>query len=99
MANKQSLFFKISKACFSLLLEIRIQFTRQLKNGGFFGFCYNYFIDNKTLDKIIEDFVQKGGRINSYYITNPRRKPTLVFYKRWYRGRNIREAISRALAG
>jgi hypothetical protein len=64
-----------------------------------FLFCYNYFIINKTLDEVIEDFIQKGGRINSYYLTNPKSNPTLVFYKRWYRGRNIREAITRALAG
>lgn len=56
-------------------------------------------MDNKTLDKEIKDFIQKGGRINSYYLTRSKSNPTLVFYKRWYRGRNIREAIKRALAG
>lgn len=61
--------------------------------------CYNYLIINKTLDEVVKDFIQKGGRINSYYLTNLKRSPTLVFYKRWYRGRNIREAITRALAG
>ena len=55
-------------------------------------------INTKTLEEIIEDFKSKGGRINSYYLKNPKKSPTLVFYKRWFRGRNIREAIARALA-
>ena len=54
---------------------------------------------NETIDEVVEDFIQKGGRINPYYLTKPKSKPALVFYKRWYRGRNIREAITRALAG
>jgi hypothetical protein len=48
---------------------------------------------------VVEHFIKKGGRINSYYLTNPKRNPVLVFYKNWYRGRNIKEAIKRALAG
>jgi len=49
---------------------------------------------------MIDDFLKKGGRINKNYIKNPSKRPALVFYKNWwYRGRNIREAISRALAG
>lgn len=56
-------------------------------------------MENETLDEVIKDFIQKGGRINSYYLTRPKSRPTLVFYKRWYKGRNIREAIRRALSG
>ncbi|MFV1917076.1 MAG: hypothetical protein ACC618_01110 [Patescibacteria group bacterium] len=66
---------------------------------GSFLLCYTYFIVNETLDEVVEEFIQKGGRIDSYYLTNPKRNPALVFYKRWYRGHNIREAITRALAG
>jgi hypothetical protein len=56
-------------------------------------------MDNKKIGEVIKDFIQKGGRINSYYLTNHKGKPALVFFKRWFRGRNIREAITRALAG
>jgi len=48
---------------------------------------------------MIENFLEKGGKINKNYLKNPSKGPVLVFYKRWYRGKNIREAISRALAG
>jgi hypothetical protein len=51
------------------------------------------------LEELIEAFKNKGGRINKYYVQNPKKGPTLVFYKRWYRGKNIRDAINRALAG
>jgi len=58
-------------------------------------------IDNKALalEELVKGFTEKGGRINSYYLTYPARSPALVFYKKWYRGRNVREAIGRALAG
>ena len=58
-----------------------------------------YPIDKNPLEEIIKEFVKKGGKINSYYLKNPKKSPTLVFYKKWYRGRNIKEAITRALAG
>lgn len=60
---------------------------------------YNKLIEDKSLEKIINAFVKKGGKINQYYLINPKRSPTLVFYKKWYRGKNIRDAITRALAG
>jgi hypothetical protein len=55
-------------------------------------------IEDKTTQEVIDYFIIKGGRINKYYLKKPRRNPVLVFYKRWYRGRNIREAIKRALS-
>jgi len=51
------------------------------------------------MGEIIENFLNKGGRINKRYLKSTSKGPVLVFYKQWYRGRNIREAISRALAG
>jgi len=47
---------------------------------------------------VVENFLQIGGKINSYYLRNFKKTPVLVFYKRWFRGRNIREAITRAIA-
>jgi len=55
-------------------------------------------INNQTIDEVIKGFLEKGGRINKYYLQNPKRGPSLVFYKKWFRGKNIRDAISRALA-
>ena len=62
-------------------------------------FVIECFISTKTVDEIISDFLQKGGKINPFYLKNPKKSPTLVFYKKWYRGRNLREAIARALSG
>jgi len=48
---------------------------------------------------MIDEFLKKGGKINKSYLKNPPKGPVLVFYNRWwYRGKNIREAISRALS-
>ena len=49
--------------------------------------------------EVIENFLENGGKINKRYLKSPSKGPVLVFYRKWYRGRNIKEAISRALAG
>ena len=60
---------------------------------------YTIFIENKILlEEIIKDFLLKGGKVNKHYLNSAYKGPSLVFYKRWYRGRNIRDAIKRALA-
>jgi len=63
--------------------------------------CYNEFINNTkdTIDNLIVAFLEKGGRINKFYLQKKKRNPSLVYLNGWFRGRNIREAISRALAG
>lgn len=62
--------------------------------------CYNEFIENKTdtIDNLIVTFLEKGGRINKFYLQKKKRNPSLVYLNGWFRGRNIREAILRALA-
>jgi len=62
--------------------------------------CYNQSINNQkdTIDNLIVIFFNKGGRINEFYLQKKKRNPTLVYLNGWFRGRNIREAISRALA-
>jgi len=62
--------------------------------------CYNEFINNKkdATDNLIVTFLEKGGRINEFYLQKKGRNPSLVYLNGWFRGRNIREAISRALA-
>jgi len=44
-------------------------------------------------------FIKKGGKINSFYLKNSQRGPSLVYYKKWYRGKSVKDAITRALAG
>jgi hypothetical protein len=51
-----------------------------------------------SLEQLVEVFKDKGGRINEYYLKNPKKSPTLVFFKTWFRGKNVRSAILRALA-
>ncbi|MBI4130442.1 hypothetical protein HY468_03950 [Candidatus Roizmanbacteria bacterium] len=65
-----------------------------------FWIWYNECIINtKSLEELIEIVTRKGGRINSFYLQNPKKGPSLVFYKQWYRGKNLRDALVRALAG
>lgn len=48
---------------------------------------------------MIKNFLKKGGKINEKYLKNPSKGPVLVFFKhRWYRGKNLREAMTRAQA-
>jgi len=54
-------------------------------------------IKDMELKELIKSFLEKGGRIDGYYLKNSRKGPGLVFYKHWYRGRNVREAVSRAM--
>jgi len=63
--------------------------------------CYNEFINYKkdTTDNLIVTFLEKGGRINKFYLQKKKRNPSLVHLNGWFQGRNIREAILRALAG
>jgi len=62
--------------------------------------CYNEFIKKKeTTDNLIIAFFEEGGRINEFYLQKKGRNPSLVYLNGWFRGRNIREAITRALAG
>jgi len=53
-----------------------------------------------SLDRLVEKLLENGGHVNKYYLKNlNKNKHAIVFLNRWFRGKNIREAISRALAG
>jgi hypothetical protein len=62
--------------------------------------CYNELINLKqdTTDHLITTFLEKGGRIDKFYLQKKKKNPSLVYLNGWFRGRNIREAILRALA-
>jgi hypothetical protein len=47
---------------------------------------------------LVVKFFDEGGKINKYYLQNPRKNPVLVYLNGWYRGKNISDAISRALS-
>jgi hypothetical protein len=56
-------------------------------------------IKNSSLKELIEIFVKKGGKVNKYYLSEVnQRKHTTVFLKEWFSGKNLREAIVRALS-
>ena len=61
---------------------------------------YNQDINTKfSIDELIAIFLKKGGRINSYYLQgNNQSKHTLIYLKGWFAGKNIREALTKALA-
>jgi hypothetical protein len=62
--------------------------------------CYNNLIVNQApIDKLIEIFLKKGGRINDYYLQdNNQSRHTLIYLKGWFAGKNIREALNKALS-
>jgi len=62
---------------------------------------YNELIDNKkeTTDNLIVTFFGKGGRINEFYLRKKGKNPSLVYLNGWFSGKNIREAILKALTG
>ena len=61
---------------------------------------YNELINTPTsLDKLIALFLKKGGRIDQYYLQAwNKNKHTLVYLNGWFGGKNIREALTKALA-
>jgi hypothetical protein len=61
---------------------------------------YNRGIENKfSLDKLVENLRKKGGHVNKYYLQEwNKNKHAVVFLNGWFSGKNIREAITKALA-
>jgi len=56
-------------------------------------------IKNSSLKELIETFLKRGGRVNKYYLSEVnQRKHTTVFLKAWFSGKNLREAILKAMA-
>jgi len=62
--------------------------------------CYKDPLRTSTsLKELVESFLQKGGKINDYYLRDLNRSgPALVYYNGWYQGVNIRSAILKAIA-
>lgn len=51
-----------------------------------------------ALDILVKRLREKGGHVDQYYLkaTN-KNKHAIVFLKRWFGGKNIREALTKAL--
>jgi hypothetical protein len=60
---------------------------------------YNELINNNlTVKELIASLIQKGGRIDKYYLRDwNKNKATIVYLKGWFKGKNIREALVKAL--
>ncbi|HCR35835.1 hypothetical protein A2130_04545 [Candidatus Woesebacteria bacterium GWC2_33_12] len=61
--------------------------------------CYTYLINtNFSVDQLANALIKRGGRINKYYLQEwNRSKPAIVFLNVWIGGKNIREALLKAL--
>jgi hypothetical protein len=54
---------------------------------------------NHTVEELMSFFLKKGGHIDKYYLQKSNKnKKTLVYLKGWFSGKNIREALLKALA-
>lgn len=54
-------------------------------------------LTDSSLPKLIDTFLQRGGRIDKYYLRDTNRgKRTLVHLHGWFSGQNIRAAILKA---
>lgn len=52
-----------------------------------------------SIDELIAIFLKKGGRIDKYYLQDwHRSKHTILYLNGWFGGKNIKEALLRALA-
>lgn len=52
-----------------------------------------------SLDKLVEKLLKRGGHVNKYYLKNlNKNKHAIVFLNGWFSGKNIREALLKALA-
>ena len=60
---------------------------------------YNKAINtNSSFNQLVESFVKKGGRIDRFYLRDTNRnKRAVVHLNGWFGGKNIKEALLKAL--
>lgn len=60
---------------------------------------YNKLINtNSSFNELVETFTKKGGKIDRFYLREPNRnKRAVVHLNGWFGGKNIREALLKAL--
>jgi hypothetical protein len=48
---------------------------------------------------LVDDLLKKGGHVNKYYLQEwNKNKHAVVFLNGWFSGKNIREALTKALS-
>ena len=58
----------------------------------------NYINTKSSINDLVDAFLKRGGRIDKHYLFEwNRNKHALVYLKGWFAGKNIREAITKAL--
>ena len=51
-----------------------------------------------SLKELVEMFQKRGGKINKYYLQDwNKNKHTIIYLNGWFGGKNIREALTKAL--
>lgn len=54
--------------------------------------------NTNSVTDLIASLVKRGGKIDKYYLQDwNKNKSTLVYLNGWFRGKNIREALIKAL--
>ena len=59
-----------------------------------------YWTINKkfSIDELVSIFLKRGGHIDKYYLQDwNRNKHAVIYLKGWFGGKNIREALLKAL--
>jgi hypothetical protein len=61
---------------------------------------YNGAINNNfSIKELVENVLKRGGHVNKYYLQEcNKNKHAVVFLKDWFSGKNIREALTKALS-
>jgi len=58
-----------------------------------------HIITKPSVDKLVESLHERGGHVNGYYLKESNKnKHAVVFLNNWIGGKNIREALTKALA-
>ena len=56
-------------------------------------------ITETPLDELVDKLLKRGGHVNNYYLKDfNKNKPAVVFLKRWFSGKNIKQALMKALS-
>lgn len=61
---------------------------------------YTVFINKLlTFELLLQEFLDKGGTVNRFYLrANKRNSRSVVHLNGWHSGKNVREAMEKALA-
>jgi len=59
----------------------------------------NYINTKSSIDELVAVVIKRGGHIDKYYLQEcNKNKHTIVYLNGWFGGKNIREALTKALA-